>query len=900
MKVKRADISFFIVRKGVFGILWLVSMGLFAQVATVESIYDKMSMEERAALLFINAPESLPSVYKSGGIVYKSTAVVPSQSGSKSFKLIDVSNGCNDGHTYDFPAVQVVRTRNDANETEQLHSEFLTMHPQLSGVITGYLPQLDAFLGLNRERPRPMNMLVLRSNSEVKGLKLNQLSVAGLIRLPVKLMSETKRVEVHGIQDAHMKGAIISQPWDYRFDAASQLDFTLEEVLQYPFLFITQNLTEDVNRLVRAVNGGLVNKKAFEHRVLWVLKSQVRQQRSEEVTDQLIASNMKLRQKFFEGSLCLVRNNDNVVPIAMEPQAHLFYDLRTLKKGVLTEISWLHNRFAKWPNVNLSSLKFEEIPSAVHVVLLDDMALLPKVTTQVWKLKSAIPNARVLLIVLDDSMVTKYVHNDYSCFSAVILGYDTLPFLWECALQGIYGGLAFNGPSLYNLKGLSVKGNLASTVKSRLKLGNPAEVMMDPMVLRKIDGVMTDAIEGGAIPGGQVLVARDGVVVYRKSFGRLSDASSKRVEITDLYDIASLTKIMASVPALMYLNDKGKFNVDAPLKTYLPETAETNKGDLLVSELLTHRAGISPYIPFQFNAIDRSKLAGNLFSNKRSAQFPIQLDDRLFLNKTAVFRSDVFSAVATPDFNVQVAKGLYMNRSYVDSMYTQILSSKVNELKPYRYSDLGYYFFQRIIEKAEGQTLNLVMDSLFYRRMGALGMTYRPLDRFSAGIIAPTEKEMAFRKQLLVGYVHDAGAAMMGGVAGHAGLFASVDDVAKMMQMFLNEGSYGGVRFLKPETVQLFTRSNSPTNRRGLGFDKPAMDSSSISPVNKEATSSSFGHLGFTGTLAWADPEKRLVVVFLSNRVYPRSWNKKLTEGKYRMKVMEIAYQSILPEPGKK
>jgi CubicO group peptidase (beta-lactamase class C family) len=899
--VKRVDFYFIMDWKWVLGLLWFVPMGLFAQVATVETIYDKMSMEERAALLFINvSQESHPSVYKPGGTVFKSLTSVPQQSTHKAFRLIDVANGCADGHDLDFPGVQVVRTAGDVSETERLHLDFLQLHPHISGVITGYLPHFDSYLGLSWDRPRPMNMLLLRNDSEVKGLKMSQLIVAGLIRFPVKIMPESKRVDVHGVREVPLQGSIISQPWENRFDTISQLDFTLEEVLQYPFLFETQNIADDVKKLVRAVNGGLVSKRAFEERVMWVLKIQNRQQPLTVKTELPVKSNLRLRQKFFERSLCLVRNNDNLVPLAMEPQAHLFYDLRSVKKGELADISWLHNRFAKWPKVNIASLKFDEIPSAIHVVLLDDIALLPKVTTQVWKLKSVTPNAKVMLVVLDDNMVAKYVINDYSCFSSVILGYESMPFLWECALQGLYGGISLNGTSMYNLPGLSLKGNVAATVKCRFKLGKPAEVMMDASVLKKIDGIMTDAIEGGAIPGGQVLVARDGVVVYRKSFGRLSDANSKRVETTDLYDIASLTKIMASVPALMHLYDKGKFRVDVPLKTYLPETAETNKGELLVSEILTHRAGISPYIPFHFNAIDRSKLAGNLFSNKRSAQFPVQLDDRLFLNKTAVFRSDVFSAIATPDFSVQVAKNFYMNRNYIDSMYTQILTSRVNELKPYRYSDLGYYLFQRIIEKVEDQKLDAVMDSLFYRRMGTMGLTYLPLNSFPADIIAPTEKEMAFRKQMLVGYVHDAGAAMMGGVAGHAGLFASADDVAKMMQMYLNEGSYGGIHFLKPETVQLFTRSNSPGNRRGLGFDKPATDSSSISPVNKEASPSSFGHLGFTGTLAWADPEKRLVVVFLSNRVYPRSWNKKLTEGKYRMKVMEAAYQSILPEPGKK
>jgi CubicO group peptidase (beta-lactamase class C family) len=608
------------------------------------------------------------------------------------------------------------------------------------------------------------------------------------------------------------------------------------------------------------------------------------------------------RRLMFESSLSLVMNQDQSVPFAnlSDKKIFVFDGRQHLKSDAsLKDVVSFHYSSAKWYetfDVNLIDSYVDKVFCCV--VLIDDKDLLPQVALSCWKLKSRYPNAQIHLLLNCDNLSEGIVDNDYKCFSSASIGYENNEFIWISSLQGLFGGISLNGKCLFNLKGLSEKNENLNTKKCRVKLGFPEEVGMSTDSLNMISDIMNDAIQNHATPGGQIIVARDGVVVFRKAFGKKTYKTDEPVDIKDLYDIASVTKIMSTTPILMHLAENGLIDSTQPLSKYLPETDTTNKGHLLIYEIMRHKAGLQSMIPTFYNYIDRTGLGENVFSRKYSSAYPYKIDDRLYLNKDANLRQDVFKSSPDSLFSVCVAKDMYMNRQFTDSIYRSILLSKVDTFKIYRYSDMGFCLLQHLVEKVKKQTINRLVDSLIYQPLGLDRITYLPLTRFDEKQLVPTENDAYFRKQLLRGYVHDPGAALMGGVAGNAGVFACADDLCKMMQMYMNNGEYGNVQLFKPETVQKFVRQYSTDSRRGLGFDKPETDIHKLSPVCTEASASSFGHNGFTGTLVWADPETKLVFIFLSNRINPDVTNKKLVSGNTRSLAMEAAYQAIFaPAP---
>lgn len=378
----------------------------------------------------------------------------------------------------------------------------------------------------------------------------------------------------------------------------------------------------------------------------------------------------------------------------------------------------------------------------------------------------------------------------------------------------------------------------------------------------RVDSIAKWGIEKGAYPGCRVLAAKDGYVIYDKSFGHLD--WDKREPVTNLtvYDLASVTKIASTTLASMSLVDRGELDVNKKLGDYLEFPAGSPYADIVIKEMLSHQAGLTPWIPF--------------FQKTMSS---------------GVLRRDLYTTQKDPMHSAQIADGMYFLNSYRDSMWQQILNTPLSADRTYKYSDLAFYFMQRIVEKKTGESLDAYVDRQFYRPMGLTSMGYQPLKRMPRSLIAPTENDKLWRKQHLRGYVHDQGAAMLGGVAGHAGLFSTAQDLAAIMQMLLNNGSYGGKQLLTPEVIAQFNTRYYSGNRRGLGFDKPT--SNGGGSACSEASQNSFGHTGFTGTMSWADPETGIVFIFLSNRVDPDAENKKLQELDIRTKIQSEIYKVI-------
>jgi CubicO group peptidase (beta-lactamase class C family) len=369
-------------------------------------------------------------------------------------------------------------------------------------------------------------------------------------------------------------------------------------------------------------------------------------------------------------------------------------------------------------------------------------------------------------------------------------------------------------------------------------------------------------------PGLQVLVARNGNVVYEKSFGFHTDKKKDSVKNTDLYDVASLTKILASLPLLIKAEEEKKIKLSASLRDILPKFKRSNKDTVTVTEILSHNGRLQAWIPFY-------TLTQDSISKKNLNEF--------------------YSRKKSKKYSIQVAEGLYLNKSYKDSIYKYIKEAEQREQAGYKYSDLGYYLFKEALERKYKKPLNKLVDEEFYTSLGATRMTYLPLDKFEKKEIVPSEKDTYFRNQLLHGYVHDMGAAMQGGVGGHAGLFANANDVAKMMQMYLQKGYYGGTRFFKASTFNKFNKRYFADQevRRGLGFDKPQLNPEILATCGC-VSDESFGHSGFTGTYTWADPKSGLVYVFLSNRVYPTMENRGLVEEDIRTETQRLIQEAII------
>lgn len=454
---------------------------------------------------------------------------------------------------------------------------------------------------------------------------------------------------------------------------------------------------------------------------------------------------------------------------------------------------------------------------------------------------------------------------------AVICSYWDMEIAGGLSAQLIFGGIGANGKlpvTASDSLGL-IKGSGLTTDAFRFSYGIPEERGVESVDLLGIDKVVQKGLNQQAYPGCQVLVAKKGQIIYNKAFGDYTYKGDKKVDLNSIYDLASITKIAASVVSLMKLDAEGVVSLDSTLGDYLPELVKKSKyAKLTLREILAHQAGLKSWIPFYSQTVVKT-----------------------------IPRYDVYSLGQSDIYPYQVADDIYIHKNYPDSMYKIILDTPLKNRGHYLYSDLGYYFIKKIVEKKTGKGLEVYAEENFYKPLGMRSTTYKPLEKFDRSEIVPTEYDLYFRKQLIHGYVHDPGAAMMGGVGGHAGLFSNANDLAKLMEMLSNFGEYGGVQYIDSAVVSEYTdcqfcKEPSNDNRRGAGFDKPVREGSG-GPTCQCVSLASFGHSGFTGTLAWADPEEDIIFVFLSNRIYPDAKNKKLITLNIRTDIMQVIYDAI-------
>ncbi|GHU66686.1 beta-N-acetylglucosaminidase [Bacteroidia bacterium] len=487
--------------------------------------------------------------------------------------------------------------------------------------------------------------------------------------------------------------------------------------------------------------------------------------------------------------------------------------------------------------------------------------------------------------------LTKY-KTSVSSAKSVILAYENTTYAQKAAAEILLGGLPAKGKLPVTIEGMFPYETGLSTEKVRFSYQRPREAGMSEFVLNRIDDIVEEGIKNEAFPGCQVLVAKNGVVVYNRSFGFFDYAGTHPVQNSDLYDLASITKATATLSALMKLYDAKKWRLNDPVSHHVPVLKQTDKENITMQKALFHETGLEPFLPLYLELIDTASYSGRLFSNKRDAVYRILYDKNTYIRTDFEFRADRVSYKPKDGIRKKVAENFYLSDQFDQIILQKIVESKLRKSNRYLYSDLNFMLLKEAVENLSKQSLDVYTKRNFFDKLGASSTTFLPLKRFNKLCIAPTENDAFVRNQIVIGYPHDESAAFMGGVSGNAGLFSNANDLAKLLQLYLNLGEYGGERYLSMNTVKLFTQTKSQNSRRGLGFDKPDKQKET-GQTSEKAPGSVYGHTGYTGACFWVDPDNQLIYIFLSNRVYPSRTHTQLMRLNIRPRIQDVIYEAM-------
>lgn len=572
-----------------------------------------------------------------------------------------------------------------------------------------------------------------------------------------------------------------------------------------------------------------------------------------------------LRYQIYENSMILLSNKNNLIPFKSLKE----HEFRLLHFGAssMRTFKEYFNKYADYKSYHvgpespdvLSVLRPAKSPRRVTVITLDDVAIKPeRDSALIQALKKLNAKSKVVVVNFGDA-------ENFAAFDTtmnLIQVFERNEMTESLAAQLLFGSFGASGKLPTNVNAYFAAEHGVETKAIRLKYGIPQEVGIAPEKLVGIDAIIKTAIQEKAMPGCQVLVAKDGNVIYSKAFGHHTFTKEKVVKTTDLYDLASITKVAATTLATMQLYEQGKLKLDNRLHELLDWKGPSTIKYISLKKLLTHHSGLQSNMPIAPYIMYRD--------------VPNAGCDSFFCNTY----SDTFS--------VRVADNFYFDQRQVDRIWEKIHNLPIGSQRRYRYSDVNFVLLQKVVETVSQKKLDAQLEQQFYRPLGLRYNLYNPADHFNVDQIVPTQNDYRWRHQLVRGYVHDESAALLGGVAGNAGLFSNAEDLAIPFQMLLNKGTYGGTRFLKPETIELFTKTHT-SSRRGLGFYKPF----SASDYTTGPSTNTFGHTGFTGTAVWADPEHNLLYIFLSNRIHPSINNRAFSRSRVRNRVQQVVYDAL-------
>lgn len=645
-------------------------------------------------------------------------------------------------------------------------------------------------------------------------------------------------------------------------------------------MLMSENVGKGVSKIIEAYNNKKISEERLAHSVKKVLqaKYKVDLHNYEPIGLYNLAKDLNrpkddiLYEELLENAITIAKNKNNLLPFRQLETKKIAY----VKFGDDSGTPFLNElkKYAKVHEVkddNLDGLLRKL--NAYNTVVVgfhrsnDNPWKSSNFTNQelVWLYEIA-RNHNVVL----DVFVKPYALLDLKTIEnieSIVVSYQNSKIAQEKSAQLIFGAIPSKGCLPVSIGDYFKAGDgVFNTSIMRLGYTVPERVGMNSTKLNRIDSIAQIAVDSMMTPGIQLLIARKGKVIYNKNFGKHTYDGKTKVKFNDIYDVASLTKILATLPLLMEMEEKGVVSLNNKLSTILPDYAGSNKENITIKSMLSHYARLRPWEPFYYHTLDSvTKLPSPKYYRKTQSK----------------------------QFNVEVFKNLYLRSDYKDSIQGIIKDSDLLDRLKYRYSDFPYYILKKFIESHYDKGLDELVQDHFYQSLGANYSMYNPYRKISNKNIVPTEVDTYYRYGKVHGYVHDMGAAMQNGVGGHAGVFSNANDVAKIMQMYLQKGFYGGKRYFKPETVNKFNTCYycDKDNRRGIGFDKPQLGD--VGPTCGCVSMTSFGHSGFTGTYAWADPEEEIVYVFLANRTYPNAGKNKLLKENIRTEIQRLIYEAI-------
>ncbi|MGI4740504.1 MAG: glycoside hydrolase family 3 N-terminal domain-containing protein [Janthinobacterium lividum] len=698
-------------------------------------------------------------------------------------------------------------------------------------------------------------------------------------------------------------------------------------------LEFSKNVPLALQTVLAAVDSGRISQARIDEscRRVLALKQWAGLQHYQPIAEKNIFADLNppharyLSHRLTERGLTLLRNQRNILPLQRLDTLRLATlvlggspaDTTDFQRAVADyDASAAHFHLPAAPTMDeLVDLRAKLFGYDVVLVALQNLGRLPATNfgiapeAQLLLRELTKPGQQVILSVFGSAYAVAKVR-DYDRASAVVLAYQESADAQRLAAQLIFGGVGATGKLPVTVaNNLPAGFGLITQPGLRLAYANPEDAGMDSRLEARVDSIMAQALAAGATPGGQVLIARRGVMVVRKSYGyqenmigtqlpaatapsggvasaagnfgsepssavgapsqpnagAIRSPTPRLVQNTDVYDLASLTKVLAATPALLKLQEQGKFSPDSTLGQFFPFLQKTDKAGLQMRDVLTHQAGLPAWIPFW----------------------------KALVKADGTLRRRWLRADSSARFPLPVARGLWGTKKLPSYLYGQIAAAPLTAKPGYVYSDLSFYLYPDLVQRRTGQSFETFLEKQVYRPLGS-NLHFQPRNHFLENRIVPTEYDSLFRRQLLRGYVDDEGAALLGGVSGHAGLFGSANDMAQLAQAYAWGGRYGGQQLFDKNILADYTRCQfCPTNRRGLAFDRPS--SPPAGNTAPAASASSFGHSGFTGTYFWVDPEKELVVIVLTNRLNPSRRNNKLSQLNVRTQIQQVAIEAIRP-----
>lgn len=666
-----------------------------------------------------------------------------------------------------------------------------------------------------------------------------------------------------------------------------------------------RNLKDEIHAVVQAVGKGELSGEEIERKCRKVLtykyvlglrqKPFVQLSGLEQRVDR--PQTRDLIRRLNQAAITVLNNKNAVLPFYADKEQTKIALLEVGKVGETEVLATQMSRYASVVRIRLRPNQTE----AEYKRLRDSLATYKRVVVAVSEQRLAsyqsffakfTPEVPVTYLFFTPGKVMLQIRKAVAHASAVVLGHSHNDDVQRRTADILFAKATADGRLSASLGDLFPTGAGVTVTPETSSHFIPEEYGLSSSLLDRIDTIALDGIRQGAYPGCQIVVLKDGHTMFDKSYGTYAGKGTSSIGPTAIYDLASLSKTTGTLLALMKLYDKGRFSLTDKIADYLPFLQQTDKKNITIREILFHQSGLPSWIPFYQETIDKESYVGRLFSARRDAGHPVQIGKSTWANPKFKFKSEYISPVQTGDHTVRICEGLWLNRSFRKVIEEKIAEAPLKQ-KRYVYSDIGFVLLGMLVEQLAGVSMDTYLQREFYRPMG-LGRTgYLPLLRFGKSEIVPSSNDRFLRKETVQGYVHDEICAFLGGVGGNAGLFSTAREVARVYQMLLNEGEMDGQRYLSKETCRLFTTEVSGISRRGLGFDRPDTGSPEKGNCTSSVPAGVYGHTGFTGTCAWADPVNQLVYVFLSNRIYPDVTNRKLMQLHIRERIQEAIYDAI-------